>query len=228
VCKPRKINKNKKMKKVFFTLLTIAGMLFAGDKASAQAKFGVFDIDEMVQVMPGYSTVDSLLRLYQADSLASEQQYYYSEYQRLDSLLKLDSAAVKAGTKQAAVLEFENKQKQQMMVYLVNWNQYSQQKLQQKQGALAQGLYEQVGTSYQKILKARGYVLILKPGAIELGSKADNIFILVAKDLKLTTLPQEILMLGPDPDAPAQGAAPAGGAATPGTTRPASKPAGSH
>jgi len=214
------------MKKVFFTLLMIAGMLFAGDKASAQMKVGVFDIDEMVQIMPGYRTVDSLLRQYQSDSLAQEQQYYYSEYQRLDSLLKLDSAAVKAGTKQPSVLDFENKQKQQMMVYLVNWQQYSQQKLQQKQGELAQGLYEQVGNAYQKIVKTKNYLLILKPGAFELGSKVDNLFISVAKELKLTQLPQDVLIFGPDPENPtgAQGAtAPAGGAA-----KPAAPKAGAH
>lgn len=213
------------MKKVFFTLLTIAGMLFAGDKASAQMKVGVFDIDEMVQIMPGYRTVDSLLRQYQADSLAQEQQYYYSEYQRLDSLLKLDSAAVKAGTKQPSVLEFENKQKQQMMVYLVNWQQYSQQKLQQKQGELAQGLYEQVGTAYQKIVKGKNYTLILKPGAFELGSKVDNLFISVAKELKLTQLPQDVLIFGPDPENPTgatPGAAPAGGTAKPAAPKPGS------
>lgn len=210
------------MKKVLFGLLTVAGLLFAGNQASAQMKVAVFDIDEMVQAMPGYRVVDSLLRQYQTDSLATEQQYYYSEYQRLDSILKLDSAAVKAGTKQASVLDFENKQKQQMMVYLVNWQQYSQQKLGQKQAQLAQGLYEQVGASYQKILKAKGYTLILKPGAFELGSKVDNLFITIAKDLKLTELPQEILMLGPDPEAPAGGAtAPAtGGAAKPAAPKP--------
>lgn len=211
------------MKKVFFTLLTIAGMLFAGDKASAQTKVGVFDIDEMVQIMPGYRTVDSLLRQFQTDSLAQEQQYYYSEYQRLDSLLKLDSVAVKNGTKKQATLDFENKQKQQMMVYLVNWQQYSQQKLQQKQGELAQGLYEQVGTAYQKIVKAKNYTLILKPGAFELGSKVDNLFISVAKELKLTQLPQDVLIFGPDPENPtgAQGAtAPAGGATKPAVPKP--------
>lgn len=212
------------MKKVLFGLLTVAGLLFAGNQASAQFKVAVFDIDEMVQAMPGYATVDSLLRIYQQDSLATEQQYYYSEYQRLDSILKLDSVAVKAGKKQASVLDFENKQKQQMMVYLVNWQQYSQQKLAQKQQQLAQGLYEQVGASYQKIVKAKGYSLILKPGAFEQLSKVDNLFITVAKDLKLTALPQEILMMGPDPDAPAGGAAPAGGgAAKPTAPKPGAK-----
>ncbi|HWB24955.1 MAG TPA: OmpH family outer membrane protein [Chitinophagaceae bacterium] len=206
------------MKKVFFTLLTVAGMLYAGDKASAQIKVGVFDIDAMVQSMPGYSTVDSLLRVYQADSLNAEYQTYLGEYQRLDSTLKADSAAKAPATK----IQFENQQKQQVMAYLVNWNTYTQNKLQQKQGVLAQDLYEQVSASYQKILKSKGYTLVLKPGAYEFGSKVDNLFISVAKDLKLTTLPQELLILGPDPDAPAQSASPANGGAKPAGTKPAS------
>jgi len=215
------------MKKVFFTLLTIAGMLFAGDKASAQMKVAVFDLDAMVQVMPGYHTVDSLLRVYQQDSLTAEYQIYLSEYQRLDSTLKLDSAGLAKGTVAASKIQFENQQKQQVMAYLVNWNQYQQQKLQQKQGQLAQGLYEQVQASYLKTLRAKGYTLILKPGAYEFGSKVDNLFITIAKDLKLTELPQELLVLGPDPDAPSQGSTPANGAANP-ATKPAVPKPGSH
>ncbi|HVX49996.1 MAG TPA: OmpH family outer membrane protein [Chitinophagaceae bacterium] len=205
------------MKKVFFTLLTVAGILMAGDKAGAQQiKIGVFDIDAMVQSMPGYATVDSLLRVYQGDSLNAEYQTYLGEYQRLDSTLKADSAAKAPATK----MQFENQQKQQVMAYLVNWNTYTQNKLQQKQGVLAQSLYKQVSDSYEKIVKTKGYTLILKPGAYEFGSKVDNLFISVAKDLKLTSLPQELLILGPDPEAPAQGASPAnkGGA----NTKPAS------
>lgn len=210
------------MKKVFFTLLTIAGMFFAGDKASAQIKIGVFDIDYMVQAMPGYRTVDSLLRVYQSDSLGAEYQYTLSEYQRLDSTMKLDSPLVKAGTKPASVLEFENKQKMQLYTTLVNYQTISQQKLDVKKSQLAQGLYQQVQASYVKILEAKKYTLVLKPGAYEFGPKIDNLFIAVAKDLKLTELPQELLVLGVDPDAPAQGQAPAnnGGAAKPGVKKP--------
>jgi Skp family chaperone for outer membrane proteins len=211
------------MKKVFFTLLTVAGMLFAGDKASAQIKVGVFDLDEMVQVMPGYRVVDSLLRIYQADSLGAEYQIYLSEYQRLDSTLKSDSVK---GTPKAK-MDFENQQKQQAMAYLVNWQQYGNQKLEAKRGQLAQNLYQQVQASYVKILEAKKYTLILKPGAYEFGSKVDNLFISVAKDLKLTELPQELLVLGPDPDAPAQGSAPANNA-TPNNTKPANTKPTSH
>ena len=207
------------MKKVFFTLLTVAGIFFAGDKASAQMKIGVFDMDAMVTAMPGYRVVDSLLSIYRTDSLGAEYQVYFSEYQRLDSTLKVDSQLVKEGKKQATVLQFENQQKMQMYTYLINWNQFAQGKMDEKKAKLAQGLYQQVQQSYLKVLYAKKYTLVLKPGAYEFGPKIDNLFISVARDLKLTDLPQEYLVLGVDPDAPAQGQSPAnrpaGGAAQP-------------
>ncbi len=216
------------MKKVFFTLLTIAGMFVAGDKASAQTmKIGVFDMDAMVTAMPGYRAVDSLLRLYQIDSLTSEYQFYLSEYQRLDSTLKADSGAVKAGTKSKTTQDYMNQQKQQMVAYLTNWQQYAQGKLEDKKAKLAQSLYVQVQASYVKILQAKKYILVLKPGAYEFGPPIDNLFISVAKDLKLTSLPQELLVLGVDPDAQQGTANPANGAAKPagaGGAKPAGKP----
>jgi Skp family chaperone for outer membrane proteins len=199
------------MKKVFFTLLAIAGLFFAGDKASAQVKVGVFDLDYMVTAMPGYRTVDSLLNIYSNDSLAAEYQVYVSEYKRLDSTIKADSAAGKP----AAVIKYNKDKLAEIYPYLVNWSQYAQQKLSNKKGILAQGLYQQVQAAYIKVLDAKKYNIVLKPGAYEFGPRIDNLFISVAKELKLTELPQELLVLGVDPDAPAQGQAPASGAAKP-------------
>jgi len=197
------------MKKVFFTLLAFAGMFFTGNKASAQIKIGVFDLDAMVSAMPGYRTVDSLLNIYQNDSLGAEYQVYLSEFQRLDSTYKADSPLVAQGKKPAAVLDYTKQQRQQMYIYLYNWRDIAQQKLSNKKGVLAQGLYQQVQAAYLKILEAKKYTLVLKPGAYEMGPRIDNLFISVAKELKLPGLPQEYLMLGQDPDAPAAGDSPA-------------------
>jgi hypothetical protein len=41
---------------------------------------------------------------------------------------------------------------------------------------------------------------VLKPQTYEGGFAIDNIFIAVARELKLTELPQELLYLGNDPD----------------------------
>ena len=184
------------MKKVFFSLLVVVAVLFAG-KAGAQMKVGVFDIDVMVTAMPDYARVDSLVQIYQRDSLGAEYQILNSELQRLDSTRKADSAAGKP----QAVRDYTMNQLQQVYSKLVYWQQYSQQKSQQKTGVLAQPLYEQVVNAYKKVLAARKYSIILKPQTYEAGFPIDNLFVSVAKELKLTQLPQELLVLGDDPDA---------------------------
>src|SRR3954453_2330288 len=184
------------MKKVFFSLLVVVAVVFAG-KANAQMKVGVFDIDYMVQAMPGYARVDSLVQLYQRDSLGTEYQILNSEYHRLDSTRKSDSAAGKA----KAVLDYTTNQLQQVGYKLVYWQQYAQQKTQQKTGEIAQPLYAQVVDAYKKFLANRLETIILKPQTYEAGFPIDNLFVSVAKELKLTELPQELLVLGDDPDA---------------------------
>jgi hypothetical protein len=63
-------------------------------------------------------------------------------------------------------------------------------------------------------LDRKKYTLILKPNTYEAGFAIDNIFISMARELKLSGLPQELIYLGDDPDK--QPAKPA----TPGGTKP--------
>jgi Skp family chaperone for outer membrane proteins len=177
------------MKKVLFSLLAFAGLFLAGNSLQAQnMKVGVFDLDQMVQAMPGYRSVDSLLQIYQSDSLSAEYNFYLSEHNRLDSTYKADSAAKKAQT----VLDMEKQQRQQVAINLVYWQQIAQNKLENKRSILAQPLYEQVANAYKKILDSKKYTLILKPEAVEMGTApssaqggVDNIFEMVAKELKI-------------------------------------------
>ncbi len=194
------------MKKVLLSMLAVVAMFFAGEKAQAQQamKIGVFDIDLMVQAMPGYGAVDSLVQVYNKDSLGAEYTIYQNEYHRLDSTFKADSTAGKP----KAVLDYTANQRQQMAMNLVYWQQIAQQKSDSKRGEIAQPLYIQVVNAYKKILALKKYTLILKPQTYEAGFAIDNIFISVAKELKLPGLPQELLSLGNDPDAPAQQQAP--------------------
>jgi Skp family chaperone for outer membrane proteins len=196
------------MKKMFFPLLTIA-VLFTCNITNAQIKVGVFDIDAMVSAMPDYRAVDSLLNIFQRDTIGGRYQVYLGEYQRLDSTLKfIDSPGLKAGTVPITKVQFDNSQKQQVMNLLLNWRDYAQNLYNNKKAQLSQNLYQQVQASYIRVLQQRKYSVVLKPGAYEFGPRVDNIFIAVAKDLKLTELPQELLVLGVDPDTPDQGAAP--------------------
>ena len=207
------------MKKVFFSLLLVAAVVSVTNKANAQMKVGVFDLDYMVRAMPGFTTVDSLTQIYQRDSLGSEYQILTNEFHRLDSTFKADSTAKKS----QAVLDYSANQRIQVYQKLVYWQQYAQQKSDAKTQLLAQPLYEKVVDAYKKVLARSKYAIILKPQTYEDGFPIDNIFISVAKELKMTQLPQELIYLGQDPDA---GAAkqPAAGATAPKSATGAARP----
>src|SRR3954468_7669978 len=139
------------MRKIFFSVFVLTAVSFITVKAQAQqGKIGVFDLDIMVQAMPGYGNVDSLLQIYQRDSLSAEYDVYMSEYQRLDSTYKTDSALVAQGKKSKALLDYTTTERQKMGMNIAYWQQISQQKEDNKRAQLAQPLYQQVAAAYKK------------------------------------------------------------------------------
>ncbi len=203
------------MKKVLFVVMAFAGLLFAGNSVQAQAvKVGVFDIDIMLQAMPGYRAVDSLLQIYEQDSLRGEYDFAMREYNRLDSTYKSDSTA-KAP---ASVLNYVKQQRNEIATTIIYWQQISQRKTEGKRQELAGPLYERIIPAYQKVIKENNYLVVLKPDAIEFigSSKVENLFEKVAKELRIT-LPEGLR------SAQAQEPAPAAARPAPGTTRPVPK-----
>ncbi|HLG39464.1 MAG TPA: OmpH family outer membrane protein [Chitinophagaceae bacterium] len=193
------------MKKIVFPVFAGIFLLIAGTNSNAQTlRAGVFDIDLMVQAMPGYRLVDSLVQIYEVDSLGAELEFLKWEYQRLDSTYKLDSAAVAQGKKTQAQLNFLIDQRRETGLKLVYWQQYAQNKSNNKRGQLAQPLYQVVINAYKKILDKKKYMLVLKPQTYEAGFAIDNIFLSVARELKLSELPQQLLNIGDDPDVTAK------------------------
>lgn len=189
------------MKKVLFSVFGFAAMTLATGSTQAQTmKIGVFDIDVMVQAMPGYHVVDSLVRLYETDSLGQELQWNQSEYHRLDSTYKADSASAVTGKKNKFAWDQVAADRQKVAINLVYWQQIAQNKSNNKRSQLAKPLYDKVADAYKKVLARKKYTLILKPQTYEAGFAIDNIFIAVARELKLTELPQDMLYLGDDPD----------------------------
>jgi Skp family chaperone for outer membrane proteins len=185
------------MKKVLFFIFTLTTLFFSieNGQSQTQLKIGVFDMDLMVQAMPEYKAVDSLLQVYNTDSLSSEYEIYQNEYARLDSTFKADSAAGKSAT----VLTYTSNQRKQIGMNLVYWQQIAQQKINTKRGILAQPIYQKVATAYKKVLDVRKYTLVLKPNTYELGTPIENVFLYVAKELKVT-LPDELGGGQPLPD----------------------------
>jgi len=189
------------MKKLLsFVFILTVSLLLSMNVRSQTLKVGVFDIAIMVQAMPGYPVVDSLMQIYDRDSLGALREYYESEYQRLDSTYKADSAQVATGKKSKAILDMVSADRQKAMINILYWQQIAQNKSNEKRSVLSQGIYNLVVEAYKKVLARKKYTLVLKPQTYEGGFKIDNIFIAVARELKLTELPQNLLYLGDDPD----------------------------
>ena len=128
------------MKKILSFALSFTALLFLSVNARSQTlKIGVFDVDVMVQAMPGYQNVDSLMQIFDRDSLGSLREYYESEYQRLDSTYKADSAQVAAGKKSKAILDMVYADRQKAMINIIYWQQIAQNKSNEKRGVLSQG-----------------------------------------------------------------------------------------
>jgi Skp family chaperone for outer membrane proteins len=187
-------------KNIFLGGAALAFLFYVAPLNAQQVKVGVFDLDLMVQAMPGYRQVDSMVQVYEKDSLAAEYEIYQSEYIRLDSTYKKDSALFAAGKKSKQVVDYTAEQRQKMGLNIVYWQQLSQNKINLKRNELARPLYEQVAAAYKRVLDKKKYAIVLKPQTYEFGFHIENIFVSVAKELKLAGLPREILALGDDPD----------------------------
>ena len=188
------------MRKGIFFFSLIVCMLITANSKSQTLKVGVFDIDIMVQAMPGYRAVDSLMQIFDRDSIGALRDYNEAEYQRLDSTYKADSTQVAAGKKSKAILDMVAADRQKAIINVLYFQQIAQGKSNEKRTVLAQNLYTLVVNAYKKVLARKKYTLVLKPQTYEAGFPIDNIFIAVARDLKLTELPQDLLYLGNDPD----------------------------
>src|SRR5690348_9517253 len=112
------------MKKIMLPFFIGLLLLSADKDIKAQTiKAGVFDIDLMVQAMTGYGAVDSVVRVYEQDSLDVEFQYYQERYHQLDSIYKIDSGLVAQGKKSKAMLDMTAEDRRKMALNIVYWQQ---------------------------------------------------------------------------------------------------------
>jgi outer membrane protein len=169
------------MKKLMMAAAFVLAIMVAGtNKAAAQNKFGYFDLEYVVSLMPGVEKVDSLLYVFEKDSLAPEYKFELEELQRVDSTLKADSA------KMPARLYQQRQQEQaQRYVKLQNWQQYSQQVMQGKQQELMGPYLNKVLEAFRAVVTENKYTYVFKQESLWDAPPADNLIPLVAKKLGL-------------------------------------------
>ncbi|MCE3282303.1 MAG: hypothetical protein K0Q66_1040 [Chitinophagaceae bacterium] len=194
------------MKKVLIAVVALVGLLSLNTneaKAQTTVKVGFFDLETMLSAMPGYyQKVDSLLEIFERDSLTAEYDFFQAEFKRLDSTYKSDSAS---GKVPPTILERIKRDRNDMAIKLIYWQQYAQNSVENKRSILAGPMAQLVFEAYKKVLQKGNYTMVVSPQTLEpyslnLGlTKVDNLFVPVAKELKIK-LPVELGGGEPKPD----------------------------
>src|SRR5258706_5228627 len=144
------------MKKLF-----VAGALilsFLG--ASAQNKIGFISTEELIGAMPEADQANAALQDYQT-SLQQQGNEYLQELNEKNSLFVKDSAKLSAAAK-----ELRRNDLVALYQKVQNWNQTSQQLLQEKQQALVAPIRAKALETIKEVAKENGYTYIFDAAAL--------------------------------------------------------------
>jgi len=180
------------MKKGFLFLAVLLMAVSFTNTASAQTKIGYFDDQSVVALFPGIQEkLDTVLQSFAKDSLQEEYNYTLKDYQVKDSIYKRDSADL---SKRPKALEMATTDLNRLKYKLINWQQYQQEAMQQKQEQVLLPYRQKVAAALTEVVAENKYTLVLKADALSpyaQPSIADNLTIRVAMKLKLA-LPKEV------------------------------------
>jgi outer membrane protein len=165
------------MKKIIAILVLAAGLV--SGTVQAQNKFGFIRVDEMVSIMPELKRIDTLLAVFQQDSLPRTYNYLLGQFQRYDSIVN-DTLRQPLVVRQDAA-----KQRGAFLEELQGWQQTAQSLYEQKQNTLLQPVYDKVLKAIDDVSKEKGYAYVFNREALLVGPPADNLLPMVAEKLKV-------------------------------------------
>ena len=179
------------MKKVLFAAILLVACAFS-NSAIAQTKIGYFDDQSVIALFPGIQEkLDTVLNSYAKDSLQDEYNYTLKDYQVKDSIYRRDSLDL---SKRPKALQMATEDLNRLKYKLINWQQYQQQMMEQKQEGLLLPYKQKIAQALSEIVAEQKYNLVLKADALSpyaQPSIADNLTIRVALRLKLP-VPKDI------------------------------------
>jgi Skp family chaperone for outer membrane proteins len=180
------------MKKGFLVAVILLIAASFTTSATAQTKIGYFDDQSVIALFPGIQEkLDTVLRSYAQDSLQEEYNYTLKDYQIKDSIFKRDSAEL---SKKAKAYEMATTDLNKLKYKLINWQQYQQSMMQQKEEGLLLPYRQKVAAALSEVVAENKYTLVLKAESLSpyaQPSIADNLTIRVAIKLKLA-LPKDV------------------------------------
>lgn len=183
------------MRKILVSVAIASALLLASkNKVAAQNKFGYFDIDCAISLMPGIGPVDTLLTAYERDSLGQQYQTLLKEYMVYDSLLRVRNCGIGRKTNE---MKKENEKIFHISHLLKNWMQYSQQAMQARYQQLRQPFYDKVIVAYQEVMDEGKYTYVFKRDALLHAPQSDNLIIAVIKKLGIKVTDEMLLQAAP-------------------------------
>ncbi|NTS40180.1 OmpH family outer membrane protein [Flavisolibacter sp. BT320] len=180
--------------KMFF----MAALFLAGASQVQAQKSGYISVEQVVYLMPEVGKIDTTLQKFQTDSLNAEFASLVQEYQYKDSILnKTDTTKIPVAVKR------QHRQDLEQIAYQVqNWQQISQNVMQNKQQELLAPVYQKVMKAINDVAKENNYSFVYNQEVLLVAPPSDNLLPLVAKKLNIK-LPAQ----GAQPQAANQGGA---------------------
>jgi outer membrane protein len=167
------------MKKLFKVALVIAGMLFAGNFANAQAKIGYINFQSLVTQMPEVKTIKTTLDVYQK--------------QFIDQLTTMNTELTtkgqdfqkNSGTMTDAVRSVKQSELQDLQKRMQDYQTDAQQKVEAKSNELEKPIIDKARAAVAAVAKEKGYTYVFDSSQTQLLVSPDGDDLLAAVKLKL-------------------------------------------
>jgi outer membrane protein len=166
-------------------LVVAVSLLLVGNVSMAQTKIGYIDAETVLYLMPEVAKIDSLVRIYQLDTIAKEYSSLLQTYQYKDSIYR-DSVHPAP----AAVKTQIGKELAELLPTLQNWQQIAQEAVQNKQNQLLAPVMKKINDAINAVAKEKGYTYVVTRESVLVAPETDNLLQGVAKKLNLTLPPQ--------------------------------------
>jgi outer membrane protein len=162
-------------------IFLLAALFVVGASNVQAQKSGYISVEQVVSLMPEVAKIDTALQKFQTDSLNTEFSSLVQEYQYKDSILtKTDTTKIPAAVKR------QHRQDLEQIAYQVqNWQQISQNVMQNKQQELLAPVYQKVMRAINEVAKENGYSFVYNQEVLLVAPPSDNLLPLVAKKLNI-------------------------------------------
>jgi Skp family chaperone for outer membrane proteins len=180
------------MKKGFlFAAVLLVAISFTNSANAQTVKVGYFDEQKVIALFPDLAKIDTILQSFAKDTLLDEYNYTLKSYQVKDSIYRKDSLEL---SKRPKALQLSTDELNQLKYKLINWQQYQQEAMQQKQEQLLLPYRQKIFAALSEVIAENKYTWVLNESSLSpyfQHSIADNLAIRTAMKLKLP-LPKEI------------------------------------